>query len=78
MKKSQLELALKVAGEIARDTDFIVFGSQSILGTVAVPPRICLASLELDLYPRRHPQAMGLIATMIAQLRDAPTGRTGR
>ena len=61
MKKSQLELALRVAGEIARDPDFIVFGSQSILGTVAKPPKSCLASMELDLYPRRHPQAMGLI-----------------
>lgn len=61
MKKAQLELALRVAGEVARDTDFIVFGSQSILGTVAKPPKDCLLSMELDLYLRRHPQAMSLI-----------------
>lgn len=61
MKKSQLELALNAAGEIARDTDFIIFGSQSILGTVSRPPKSCLVSMELDLYPRHHPQAMGLI-----------------
>jgi hypothetical protein len=63
MKKSQLELALRVAGEIARDTDFIVFGSQSILGTVAAPPMNCLMSMEVDLYPRQHPQAAVLLAT---------------
>jgi hypothetical protein len=63
MKKSQLELALRMAGKIARDSDFIVFGSQSILGTVAAPPKTCLVSMEVDLYPRRHPQAGGLIST---------------
>src|SRR6266481_2128768 len=44
MTKSQLELALREAGKIARDRDFIVFGSQCILGTVARPPRTCLLS----------------------------------
>ena len=61
MNRSQLELALRAAGEIARDSDFIIFGSQSILGTVPKPPRDCLKSMELDLYPRRHPQALGLL-----------------
>ena len=62
MKKPELELALRVAGKIARDSEFIVFGSQSILGTVPRPPKICLVSLEVDLYPRHHPQAASLIA----------------
>lgn len=61
MKKSQLELALSAAGQVARDSEFIVFGSQSILGTVSKPPKICLVSQEVDLYPRNHPQAMNLI-----------------
>lgn len=58
MKKSQLELALKSAGNIARDSEFIVFGSQSILGTVTNPPKTCLVSLEVDLYPRNQPEAL--------------------
>jgi hypothetical protein len=62
MKKSQLELALRIAGKIARDSNFIVFGSQSVLGTVAAPPKSCLVSMEVDLYPRRHPQAAVLLA----------------
>ena len=52
-----------MAGKVARDSDFIVFGSQSILGTVASPPEICLVSTEVDLYPRRRPQAAMLLAT---------------
>lgn len=65
MKKSQLELALRIAGEVARDPDFIVFGSQSILGTVVSPPKECLLSGEVDLYPRLHPQAAVLLATQL-------------
>ena len=67
MKKSQLELALSSAGRIARDTEFIVFGSQSILGTVTTPPRACLVALEVDLYPRNHPQALPLIVAALGR-----------
>ena len=67
MKKSQLELALSAAGRIARDSEFIVFGSQSILGTVTRPPKACLVSLEVDLYPRNHPQAMALIVDALGR-----------
>src|ERR1039458_10826753 len=62
MKKPELELALRGPRKIARDSEFIVFGSQRILGTVPRPPKICLVSLEVDLYPRHHPQAASLIA----------------
>lgn len=61
MNKSQLELALRSAGKIARDPEFFVFGSQSILGILARPPQACLVSQELDLYPRNHPQAITLL-----------------
>lgn len=67
MKKSQLELALRAAGRVARDRDFIIFGSQSILGTVTRPPKACLASQELDLYPRNHPQALPMIVSALGR-----------
>ncbi len=67
MIKTQFELALRWAGEIARDSDFIVFGSQSILGMIAKPPKNCLRSMELDLYPRHHPQAMRFIIARLGQ-----------
>lgn len=67
MKKSQLELALRAAGEISHDWDFIVFGSQCILGTIAAPPRVCLVSQELDLYPRNYPQAVPLLVAKLGR-----------
>jgi hypothetical protein len=67
MNKPQLELALSAAGQIARDSEFIVFGSQSILGTVSRPPKACLVSLEVDLYPRHHSQAVNLIVTELGR-----------
>jgi hypothetical protein len=76
MKKSQLELALRAAGDIARDRDFIVFGSQSILGILSHPPRLCLLSQEVDLYPRRHPQAVLLLVRKLGP-RSAFSRREG-
>jgi hypothetical protein len=76
MTKSQLEMALRQAGKIARDRDFIVFGSQCILGTVSRPPRTCLASQELDLYPRGHPQAVMLLVQKLGP-RSAFSRREG-
>jgi hypothetical protein len=67
MKKAELELALNAAGRVARDSEFIVFGSQSILGTVAKPPKTCLMSQEVDLYPRTYPQAVPLIVTELGR-----------
>jgi hypothetical protein len=67
MNRTQLEIALRAAGEIARDREFIVFGSQSILGVVAHPPRGCLVSQELDMYPRNHPQAMSLLIARLGR-----------
>lgn len=67
MKRSELELALRVAGKVARDREFIVFGSQSILGTVAKPPKVCLISQEVDLYPKNYPQAVLLIVNELGR-----------
>ncbi|MBI4658357.1 MAG: hypothetical protein HY735_05855 [Verrucomicrobia bacterium] len=67
MTKTQLELALRMAGEIAREHDFIVFGSQCILGVLPTPPKDCLTSLELDLYPRNYPQTVPLLVAKLGR-----------
>jgi hypothetical protein len=61
MTKTELELALLFAAKIAKDSDFLVLGSQSILGSVKKPPKACLVSREVDLYPRKNYQASGLV-----------------
>jgi hypothetical protein len=74
MKRAQLELALRLAGKVARDADFIVFGSQSILGTIARPPKACIVSMEVDLYPRRRLEGMRPIITQLGP--RSPFART--
>jgi hypothetical protein len=61
MNRNELERALRSAGEVARDRDFFIFGSQAILGLVPRPPKKCLVSMELDIYPRHNYQAAPLI-----------------
>ena len=61
MKRGDLEHLLRVAGALARDDHFIVFGSQAIWGLVSKVPRELTKSIEADLYPRKYPQAVRLI-----------------
>src|SRR5579884_1456974 len=61
MNRSELETALCFAGKIAHEREFIVFGSQAILGLLKSPPKNCLVSLELDIYPKHNYQAVKLI-----------------
>jgi len=61
VKRSEFELLLREAGALCRESDFIVFGSQAVLGWLEKPPRSLLVSFEADLYPRNHPAAAILI-----------------
>ena len=61
MKKTEFEEALRLVGQIARDLDLFVFGSQAIHGLLEKPPRACLISAEVDIYPKNHYQAVPLI-----------------
>jgi hypothetical protein len=57
MTKSEFEDLLRRAGE----RDFFLIGSQAIRGISPAIPRDFPKTLEADLYPRRHPQAWGLL-----------------
>lgn len=52
MQLHQLEHLIRAAGTITDRYEFIVIGSQSILGSVERPPRECLMSNDADLYPK--------------------------
>ncbi|HYV26003.1 MAG TPA: hypothetical protein VFA77_00585 [Candidatus Eisenbacteria bacterium] len=60
MTKSELETLLRRAGEIARDRDFFLIGSQALRGTCSAIPRDLPKTMEADLYPRRFPEAWAL------------------
>ena len=68
MKRTEFENLLCVAGAISPEKEFVVFGSQALLGYIENPPKELLISMELDLYPKNHPE--------IARLIDARLGRS--
>ena len=61
MKKRELEIALRAAARIARETEFFVIGTQAVHAYCARPPAEVLLSQECDLYPKNHPEAASLL-----------------
>jgi hypothetical protein len=61
MTRSQLENLLRSAGEIARDRNFFLIGSQALRGICQKIPRDFPKTIEADLYPRHHPQAWSML-----------------
>jgi hypothetical protein len=55
MKRSDLEHILRASKGVTGETEFIVIGSQSILGRFPDAPRELRQSMEADLYPRFKP-----------------------
>lgn len=68
MQRSQLEHLIRAAAEITNEYEFVVIGSQSILGAYESPPPECLVSMEADLYPLRAPALADLIDGAIGEL----------
>ena len=55
MKRKDFEHVLRAAAEIV-DDELVVIGSQAILGQFPDAPESLLLSLEVDVYPRNHPE----------------------
>lgn len=56
MKRSDLEHILRASKGVTGESEFIVIGSQAILGPHPDAPRVLRQSMEADLYPRFHPE----------------------
>ena len=56
MKRSDLEHILRASKGATGETEFIVIGSQAILGAFPDAPRVLRQSMEADLYPRFRPE----------------------
>ena len=61
MRLEQFEHLLAAAAEVTGQDEFVVVGSQAILGTFNEPPDSMLQSMEADIYPKRAPDAADLI-----------------
>jgi len=56
MQRSELEHIIRASGDIARDDEIVIIGSQSILGQFPDAPMRLLASMEADVYPNHRPE----------------------
>ena len=56
MKRSDLEHILRASKGVTGETEFIVIGSQAILGPFPDAPRVLRQSMEADIYPKHRPE----------------------
>jgi len=68
LNRAQLEHVIRAAATIAGDTEFVVVGSQAILGRYPNAPPELLVSADVDVYPRNHPERADLIEGSIGEL----------
>lgn len=56
MRREQFEHVISAAAEVCGEAEFVVVGSQAILGTYPDAPETMLRSMEADIYPRQSPE----------------------
>lgn len=61
MEREQLEHLIRAAAQVTHEYEFIIIGSQSILGPVPNPPQELKASMEADMYPVNAPEKADLL-----------------
>lgn len=68
MDRRALEHVLRAAAAISQERDFVVIGSQAVLGQFPYAPEALLSSIEVDVYPRYAPEKSELIDGAIGEL----------
>lgn len=56
MTRQELEHIIRASGEITDQYEFVIVGSQSILGTQPDPEEVFTVSMEADIYPLLAPE----------------------
>lgn len=56
MKREQLEHIIRASGDITDQYEFVIVGSQSLLGSVPNPEAVFTVSMEADIYPLQAPE----------------------
>jgi hypothetical protein len=68
MQRKDLEHLIRAAAAITNQYEFVIIGSQSILGTEPFAPPTLLQSMEADFYPLNDPDLADLIDGAIGEL----------
>ena len=67
MNRQELEHIVRAAAGITGENEFIIIGSQSILGKFPDAPRTLRQSMEADIYPKARPELADLISGSIGE-----------
>ncbi|HQY46709.1 MAG TPA: hypothetical protein PLE38_07155 [Usitatibacteraceae bacterium] len=67
MTREELEHVIRASGEITGQYEFVIVGSQSMLGSVPRPEEVFTASMEADIYPLREPDLADRIDGVIGE-----------
>jgi hypothetical protein len=78
MERRQLEHIIRAAAGITGADEFVVIGSQAILGQFPDAPAELLVSHEADLFTLRNPDDSDLIDGSIGEIRDLCLARLRR
>lgn len=78
MTRDELEHIIRASAAVTDQYEFIIVGSQSILGSVANPPGVFTMSAEADIYPLQAPELADKIDGAIGEARSftRPTATT--
>jgi hypothetical protein len=68
MTRAALEHLLRAASALTNEREFVVIGSQAILGQFPEAPEALLVSMEADFYARHAPEKSDLIDGAIGEL----------
>ena len=72
MTRDQLEHALRAVQTATGESEFVIIGSQAILGQFPNPPQELLVSREIDIYAPGKPEASDLIHGACGEHTDFP------
>lgn len=67
MTREELEHIIRASGDITNQYDFVIVGSQSILGSVPYPEAVFTVSMEADIYPLEAPELADAIDGAIGE-----------
>ncbi|WP_369798997.1 hypothetical protein [Caenimonas sp. SL110] len=72
MNREALEHLIRAAAEVTNEYEFVIVGSQSILGPIPNPPRELTMSMEADIYPMNAEEKSDKIDGALGESRVAP------
>ncbi|HNU10242.1 MAG TPA: hypothetical protein PKJ45_02625 [Rubrivivax sp.] len=56
MNREELEHVIRASADLTNEYEFVIVGSQAILGPIPNPPAVFTMSAEVDIYPLQRPE----------------------